>query len=697
MSDPDDMQRRDATMADGFPSRAHGQVEPGQVEFGQIEYAEWRRRVERDLGTASFERRLVKRVAGVEVQPLYTAKDARDPGLAGLPPYRRGGSVADASALGWSIGQDILPREPRAAGEAAARAIQGGATHLTLRCHDGSERSAALSAAGIQLANLPDMADVLANVPLEGTAVALEGPLSLARAAALVGHAQRGGVDLTALQGCLGLDPLGNWAIQGELPGSLENALAHVADAARWARRHCPSLRAISVNARAFHEAGADAALELGIALASGVEYLRSLLKAGLSLADASASLRFEFAVGTDVFLEIAKLRAARVTWSRAVAVAGGGRAAQWGVIHARGSRRALTRRDAWGNLLRGASETFAAAAGGADIVTTAELGEALGQSDARSQRLSRNTQLLLWHEAHLDRVKDPAGGSYYVESLTDALCIEAWKQFQAIEREGGLAVSLSRGELQRRIGAALHAARQAVEVRRALIVGISEFAQESDESPFAPEAPPIAAAPERPPAPGVAPVVDRERPFASAIGAALQGMSFRDLDRMLASGAPAQCEALVRERLAEPFERLRDRADAFGRRNGTPPTAFLANLGAPSDHGARANFSLGLLRAGGFKVVTNHGFAETVAAARAFAESGAHIAVICSTDELYEQLAEPTARALDACSPRAIVLAGNPGTRVAAYRAAGVTDFIFLGGSTVASLETLLARVEAA
>jgi methylmalonyl-CoA mutase len=98
---------------------------------------------------------------------------------------------------------------------------------------------------------------------------------------------------------------------------------------------------------------GADAALELGVALASGVEYLRSLVSAGLSLADASASLRFEFAVGTDLFLEIAKLRAARVVWSRAVAVAGGGRAAQWALIHARGSRRPQTRRDAWGNLLR--------------------------------------------------------------------------------------------------------------------------------------------------------------------------------------------------------------------------------------------------------------------------------------------------------------------------------------------------------
>lgn len=677
MSEPDGMNMGDTIRADGF--RAVG-------------YDEWRSRVERDLGGASFERRLVKRIAGVDVQPLYTAKDARDLGIPGLPPYRRGGWSVDGSALGWRIGQDILQRDPRAAGEAAERAVRGGATHLTLRCDDGSAGSNAQPAGGIQLASIDDVADVLANVPLEETAVALEGPFSLARAAALVGEARRRGVELSRLQGSLGLDPLGTWAAQGKLPSSLESALAQLADAASWTLRHCPKLRPVSVNARAFHEAGADAALELGIALACGVEYLRSLVKAGLSLADASASLRFELTVGTDLFLEIAKLRAARVTWSRAVAVAGGSRTAQRAVLHARGSRRSLTRRDAWSNLLRGASETFAAVSGGADIVTTVELGEALGQSDARSQRLARNTQLILWHEAHLERVGDPAGGSYYVESLTDALCIDGWKHFQLIESEGGLAASLSRGDLQQRIGAALQSARQAIETRRAPIVGVSEFAQEDDESPFLAEAP----APLRPPRPSAAGDLDREHPFASVLSATLQGASFGDLYRMLSSAAPAHCTALVQERLAESFEHLRDRADDISRRMGTRPTAFLANLGSASEHGARANFSLGLLRAGGFRVLTNNGFAAPEAAARAFAESGAHIAVICSTDDLYEQLAEPMARALESASARAIVLAGNPGARAAAYRAAGVTDFISLGGNAVSSLETLLGRVEA-
>jgi methylmalonyl-CoA mutase len=615
--------------------------------FGSTPYQAWRELAERDLAGAAFDKRLVKPVAGIPVQPLYTLRDqpVDDGSLPGSAPHRRGGRPLAPASGQWGIAQEVAHADVERARRAASDAMAGGVGWLALAADDPSP--------------------LLGALPLDRIGLLLSPAHGALPATRWLEHVQRASPDSPSLRACLGVDPLGTWALRGVLPASLEATLSEAAEIARWTHERAPGVRALCVNGSVYHEAGADAARELGVALATGVAYLRALAAAGLEPSAAAAQLAFEFSLGTDFFLELCKLRAARVCWAKVVAASGGDAAAQPLFAIARGSRRTLTARDAWGNLLRGTSQSFAAVAGGADVVITPALSDALGESGELGARLARNTQLLLAHEAQLARVVDPGGGSFYVEALTDALARKAWGELQALEQAGGITHSLRIGALQRELLAALELERRAVRTRRRPIVGVSEFALLEERAP---------------------PHHALEEPMATPR---------LSLPPEAAPSAPAVCSPLVRERLSAPFEALRARADELTSERGRRPRALLVNLGPIASHKARAGFAQGYFEAGGFAVITNDGFASVEAAAAAFAASGADVAVLCSSDVLYAELAAPAARAIAAHGPRALVLAGNAGAAEAAYRAAGITHFIFLGDDVVETLSALLERVE--
>jgi methylmalonyl-CoA mutase len=504
--------------------------------------------------------------------------------------------------------------------------------------------------------------------------------------------AKQRGLRWTGLSGSLGLDPLTTLARAGALPGSLAAAHDQSAALARWALAEAPLLRTLHVDTSAYHEAAADAAHEIALALATGVEYLRALSSRGLTLPDALAQLSFGFSIGRDFFLEIAKLRAARRAWAQVVSASGIGSDHGAMLIHASTSLRESTRRDPWVNMLRGTAESFAAVVGGADAITTHGFDVAHGASDEFASRMARNTQHLLRHEANLHRVVDPAGGSFYVEALTDALLARAWDAFQAIERAGGLTAALEAGSVQGELAKALKQDEQAVETRKLPITGVNEFPHVG-EGPIARPAALAVASTQKQSALSAGALEGASDLVSAAIAALEQGAHFRDLTRALSKSEPARVKPLLRERLAAPLEALRDRADARLAATGTRPRVFLANLGPISEHKARAAYAQNFFEAAGFQTLSNDGFSSAEQAGAAFVKSGAELAVLCSSDALYAELAEATARALSQAGARAIVLAGSPGEREASYRAAGVTDFIFVGTNLVTTLGTLLTR----
>ncbi|MEM8975890.1 MAG: methylmalonyl-CoA mutase family protein, partial [Pseudomonadota bacterium] len=444
-----------------------------------------------------------------------------------------------------------------------------------------------------------------------------------------------------------GLDPVGCLMRSGAMEADWIDDLAATVgqlrtDGFEGALVHCDT--------RPVHEAGGSEAQELAAALAMGVAYLRALSASGLSLIDARDCLSWTVAIDADQFLSIAKLRALRLLWARVEEASG---LDQRPIdIHAETAWRMMSRRDPAVNMLRSTMATAAASIGGADSISVLPYTLPLGLPNAFARRAARNTQTILMEESNLWRVADPAAGAGAYEAITDELCEAAWSQFQEIEREGGFVESCQAGGLQQRIAAVRQNRRKQIATRKIALTGTSEFPNlaEADES-----------------------VLDVARVATpSDVGGQRVG------------------DPLPSERLAEPFEILRDAADAAAASAGARPAVFLANLGTLAEHGGRAMWIGNLLAAGGIAVISNDGFTNSAEVGNAFGESGATVACICGTDETYGELGEAVASLLKTAGAKSVLLAGKPGEAEAELRAAGIDAFLHVGIDVIAALGEL-------
>ncbi|MEU3567201.1 methylmalonyl-CoA mutase small subunit [Kitasatospora sp. NPDC036755] len=568
---------------------------------------------------------------GLSARPLYTAEDtAVDPGYPGFPPFVRGGRPQGSAVAGWDVRQRHADPDRRRANEAVLADLEHGVSSLWLELGD----------TGLPVDALPE---TLSGVYLDLAAVVLDaGAEFTAAAEQLFALYEEREVSPGAAVGNLGADPLGLQARTG-LAERTEGLLAGATALAARCAAGYPGLRALTVDALPYHEAGASPAQELGCSLAAGVAYLRALTAAGLPLDDALGQLEFRYAADADQFLTIAKFRAARRLWARVAEASGAGPAASAQHQHAVTSRVMMTARDPWVNMLRTTVACLAAGVGGADSVTVLPFDSALGLPDAFARRIARNTQAILLEESHLARVIDPAGGSWYVEQLGEELARAAWAWFQEIERAGGLSAALSTGLVGDRIAATWSERSVRLAKRREPVTGVSEFPH-LDEQPLV-----------REPAP-----------------AGLGG-------------------GLPRVRRAEAYEALRDRSDAHAAAHGARPGLFLASIGTASAHTARTTFAANLFQAGGIATVPAESV-DPAAFAEAFRASGATVACLCSSDALYAEHAAPVTEALKAAGAERVLLAGRLGELPA-----GVDEFIYAGVDAIAVLTSLLDQIGAA
>ncbi|MFF1798923.1 methylmalonyl-CoA mutase subunit beta, partial [Kitasatospora sp. NPDC058263] len=386
-----------------------------------------------------------------------------EPGYPGFPPFVRGGRPQGSTVSGWDVRQRHTDPDPRRANEAVLADLENGGSSLWLE----------LGGDALPVAALPD---VLTGVYLDLAGIVLDaGPEFAEAAEQLFKLYEEREVSAGAAAGNLGADPLGLQARTGQAGRTEALLTAATALAARCAAGF-PGLRALVVDALPYHEAGASPAQELGCSLATGVAYLRALTAAGLPVDAALGQLEFRYAADADQFLTIAKFRAARRLWARVAEVSGAAPEASAQRQHAVTSAVMMTERDPWVNMLRTTVACLAAGVGGADAVSVQPFDSAVGLSDAFARRIARNTQAILLEESHLARVVDPAGGSWYVERLTDELAHAAWAWFQEIERAGGQQAALGSGLVGERIAATWAERSVALAKRREPITGVSEF-----------------------------------------------------------------------------------------------------------------------------------------------------------------------------------------------------------------------------
>lgn len=569
---------------------------------------------------------------GVTVSPLYGPRDEEpESPLPGEYPFVRGSDAARDVNAGWKVSArfGVGTPDPEAVNRAILDGLENGVSALWLRVGGADLPVDALGTAlnGVLFDLAPIVLDAAAD-----TVDASGHLLSVIDAAEVT---DRGAVDIR----------LGAATLTAEFVGAASPDLEATVDLAVRASDRAESVRAITVDGTVFHNAGSSDAQEIGAAVAAGLDYLRALTEAGLTVAAALAQLEFRFAATDDQFQTIAKFRAARTVWSRVAQVLGAptaGGAPQ----HAVTSEAMMAQRDPWVNMLRTTLAAFGAGVGGADAVTVLPFdvaldGGAAGVSKSFSARIARNTQLLLLEESHLGRVLDPGAGSWYIERLTDEIAEKAWEFVQTIERDGGYRAALRSGSLASSIEAVRQTRQADIAHRRVPLTGINEF-------------PNLAEAP-----------------------------------------LPAQDAASSVARYGAAFEALRDRSDAYLADHDVRPTILLVPLGSVAEHNVRTTFAANLLASGGIHT-ENPGplTADTIAAA--VQSAGVRTAVVCGTDKRYADDAAAAVLALRAAGVDRVLLAGPDKVFAGVADESRPDDFLTAKVDAVAVLSDLLSSLGA-
>ena len=696
------------------------------AEFPVPDLDRWRAEVARLLKGAPLADLATRTPEGVIVAPMATAADTADlPWLDALPgqaPYQRGAAAAGHRAEPWLVAQELPLPTVAAFNEALAADLVRGQTavHLVL---DAAGRhgldpdlapAGTVGAGGTSVVDLTDLATALAEVDLAATPLLLRAGASGLPAAALVAaHAAQSGAGAARLRGLVGGDPVAQLAVEGALPRSLARIRDEQAALVRWAEAHAPELRTLPIEEDPWHDGGADGALSLGLVLAAAVGTLRDLEARGVDPAAAAARLQFHLAVGSDFFLEIARIRALRLLWSRVQEAAG--LAPLPALIHARTSRRTQTRHDPHVNMLRATTQALSAVLGGVQSLHVAPFDEVDSLPDEFGRRIARNVQLLLLHEVGCDRVADPAGGSWHVERLTADMADAAWSRFQEIERDGGIVAGLRSGAVQQRIAAIAAERRVRLATGRDVLVGTNRYADPAEPARAPRRADPdelarqraAELAARRPAAPELAPL--RNDParsltadpvaFADALAvAAVAGATLGDLAGILRDGdAPdAPVAPVAARRDAAPFEDLRARVAALRAADGRRGRIACACVGSLARTLPRLDFARGFLQVGGFEVLSGDFHADAAAAVRAAQEGDAAAVLIVGLDEVYAEHGSALVRALKAgTAPPLVLLAGRPRNLEDELRAAGVDAFIQAGGDVLEILGRLIAQLE--
>lgn len=600
-------------------------------DFPSVSTQEWMDKITVDLKGADYEKKLVwKTNEGFKVKPFYRQEDLEGikttEGLPGQFPYVRGNKKDDNT---WFIRQDIRVDNPAEANAKALDILNKGIDSLgfTLKGSEINEELIRILLNGI----------CCECVELNFSTCQRH---SLKLAQILVGYFKEKGYNPEKIQGSINFDPISKMLKKGkDLTPILEHAKELVETFAEY-----PHFRCMAVNSLLLNNAGAYIYQELGYALAWGNEYMSLLTEAGVPADLAAKKIKFNFGISSNYFMEIAKFRAARMLWANIVnEYKPTCQCACKMIAHAETSSFNLTLFDAHVNLLRTQTEAMSAAIAGINSITVTPFDKTYETPNEFSERIARNQQLLLKEEAHLNRIVDPAAGSYYIENLTASIAQQAWNLFLQIEETGGMLKAILSESIQNAVNASNKARHEAVSKRKEILLGTNQYP---------------------------------------------------NFNELAGSKAPLEtsccCEGkteetaftkLVTDRAASEFEALRLQTEHSGKR----PKAFMLTIGNLAMRQARAQFSCNFLACAGYEVIDNLGFATVEEGVEAAMKAHADIVVICSSDDEYAEYAIP---AFQAVHGRAMFIVAGAPACMEELKAAGIENFIHVRCNVLETLK---------
>ncbi len=586
--------------------------------FPPVSTEEWMAKINVDLKGADFNKKLVWRTnEGFNVMPFYRKEDIEGlPSVGSMPgqyPYVRGTKTNND----WLIRQQILGNTAEEINANAKHAIDKGVESLgiSMRGLEASDLAAVLK--GIDLSKV-EVNVICCPRKAEEMAKALVELVEKARAK-------------DSFKGSIGFNPFKRLLKHGlEFPKDLKETALAVYEAVKPVE----GLRCFAVDSFLLNNAGAYITQELGYALAWGAEWMTLMTEAGLTPCEVNKRIKFNMGISSNYFMELAKFRAGRMLWAEIVKAYGADEACCKMAVHAMTSEFNMTIYDAHVNLLRSMTETMSAALAGVDSIETLPFDLVYTTPDEFSERIARNQQHLLRDESHLNKVVDPAGGSYYIETLTSSIATQAWKVFNEVEDNGGFYEMLKKGEIQAKVNESGVKRHVDVARRKEILLGTNQYPNVNEMA------------------------LDKIKNEGCACGCGC------------GEAADGAVEYLNFDRAASQFEQLRLDTERAANR----PKVFMLTIGNLAMRLARAQFSGNFFGCAGYEIIDNNGFATVKEGVDAAMEKGADVVVLCSSDDEYAEYAPEAFKEL---AGRAMfVVAGAPAC-MEELKAQGIENFI--------------------
>ena len=594
-------------------------------EFPPVPTEKWEEVIVKDLKGADYEKKLVwKTIEGFKVKPYYRAEDLEhieyldsNPSQA---PFTRG-KHADNNV--WDIRQDIKADSLAEANTLALEALNRGANSIGF--------------CSCKVKTIDDMRQLLKDIHLEACKVNFTcGKNMLEVLQLFVQVVKENGFDPEKVEGSCNYDLYGHALLHGQFKGGEEHCYQEAKELVEYAKANLPKFRVLAINGCHIHNAGSNIVQELGFTLAAANDLLAHLTDLGLDIKDITPRLVFNFATGSNYFMEIAKIRAARLLWSKIVEQYHPDCECYYKVfINATSSLWNKSVYDPYVNMLRTTTETMSAAIAGADSITTNPFDIAFEPSDSFGYRIGRNQQLLLKEESYMDKIVDPAGGSYYIENLTDSIAQYAWQLFLTVEEKGGMAKAIREGFVQDEVEKIAQQRDMDIATRRTTILGTNQYPNLLEK-------------------------------MADKIKLPAQG------SQKCCCECTPEFKTLRQYRGAEAFEHLRLATE----KSGIRPKVFLLTYGNLAMRKARSGFATNFFGVAGYEIIDNPGFKTADEGVKAALEAKADIVVLCSSDDEYAELTEPACQGLKG-KVKSIVLAGYPKEMVDTYKGYGIDEFI--------------------
>ncbi|MCU0371857.1 MAG: acyl-CoA mutase large subunit family protein [Ignavibacteria bacterium] len=680
-------------------------------DFPESGFDEWKKTAESDLKGVPFDKKLItKTYEGIEMQPIYTSDSIKNNPLAenlpGFENYVRGRKSSGYNSECWQVAREVPYPDPAEFNDAVKYDLERGQDTVvlipdraSLFLHDADSANGT-GIEGTSVSCTDDLDIALKDIDLTNHSIMIEaGFTSLPYLSMFAAFCMKNGFDMKKINASVTSSPVGSALTYGTTAGSFVKLFDDMAESVKWAVKNKYNIKTINVNGSIYVNAGASAVQELAFIIAEANEYISQMIDRGVKIDDIASAMQVTSGISTFYFMEIAKLRAIRILWANLIDAYGGNQKSKEVFVHAKTSRYYHTKNDIYVNILRTTTGVFSAILGGVDSLHSSSFDETAGVPDEFSRRLARNTQNILKEESHLSSLVDPAGGSYYVETLTSQIASGAWELFKHIEKEGGMLEAVKKGSVQESINKTSENRRKDYSKRKSVIVGNNMYAnikedrvedKEFDKDKFIKFRKEHLQAVKKKYERDYGKLSELLKKLSSekscnidfAAQAFILGATLEDVSKACGYyDEKVLLKKLEFRRGSEIFEELRSKSFDYKEKSGKLPGIFLAAFGPLKQHKPRADFSRGFFEVGGFNVIYKKGFGSVEEAVDESLKSGVNIFAVCSTDETYPELVPDYVSMIKSSVKDAVViLAGYPKEQIEDHKKSGIDEFIYLG-----------------